>query len=153
MFSWLKKEEKVQEVVETALNEMKKIYKKNLLPLEVDKNVKIEIPPIWRSGIVQVEVKIHRRSADHPELLKLIQGQPTRTYLTIKKILFVFNRSTPSSTIFIARSWKIPISMQSRWSSWWDSTQQAKLHSSDTCWRGELETTDESLIGLTFRLL
>ena len=34
MFSWLKKEEKNQEVVETALNEMKKIYKQKLLPLE-----------------------------------------------------------------------------------------------------------------------
>jgi hypothetical protein len=35
MFSFLKKEKEAQEVVETALNEMKKIYKKNLLPLEV----------------------------------------------------------------------------------------------------------------------
>lgn len=34
MFSWLKKEEKTQEVVETALNEMKKIYRTKLLPLE-----------------------------------------------------------------------------------------------------------------------
>jgi hypothetical protein len=41
MFSWLKKETEAQEVVETALNEMKKIYKKNLLPLEVFKTQKV----------------------------------------------------------------------------------------------------------------
>lgn len=34
MFSWLRKEEKTQEVVENALGEMKKIYKSKLLPLE-----------------------------------------------------------------------------------------------------------------------
>lgn len=34
MFSWLKKEKESQEVVETALNEMKKIYRTKLLPLE-----------------------------------------------------------------------------------------------------------------------
>jgi len=34
MFSWLKREEVAQEVVETALGEMKKIYKSKLLPLE-----------------------------------------------------------------------------------------------------------------------
>lgn len=34
MFSWLKKEKATQEVVESALGEMKKIYKSKLLPLE-----------------------------------------------------------------------------------------------------------------------
>lgn len=34
MFSWLRKEEKTQEIVENALGEMKKIYKSKLLPLE-----------------------------------------------------------------------------------------------------------------------
>lgn len=34
MFSWLKKESETQEVVDTALNEMKKIYRTKLLPLE-----------------------------------------------------------------------------------------------------------------------
>ncbi|KAL7052396.1 hypothetical protein ACKWTF_004862 [Chironomus riparius] len=34
MFSWLKKSEATQEIVETALGEMKKIYKSKLLPLE-----------------------------------------------------------------------------------------------------------------------
>ncbi|XP_070501665.1 EH domain-containing protein 1 [Chironomus tepperi] len=34
MFSWLKKEKATQEIVETALGEMKKIYKSKLLPLE-----------------------------------------------------------------------------------------------------------------------
>lgn len=34
MFSWLKKEKENQEIVETALGEMKKIYRTKLLPLE-----------------------------------------------------------------------------------------------------------------------
>jgi hypothetical protein len=34
MFSWLKKEKENQEVVESVLGEMKKIYKQKLLPLE-----------------------------------------------------------------------------------------------------------------------
>lgn len=34
MFSWMKKEKPIQEVVETCLGEMKKIYKQKLLPLE-----------------------------------------------------------------------------------------------------------------------
>lgn len=34
MFSWLKKEKQLQEVVENVLGEMKKIYKTKLLPLE-----------------------------------------------------------------------------------------------------------------------
>ena len=34
MFSWLKKSQESQDVVESALGEMKKIYKSKLLPLE-----------------------------------------------------------------------------------------------------------------------
>lgn len=34
MFSWLKKSQETSEIVETALGEMKKIYKSKLLPLE-----------------------------------------------------------------------------------------------------------------------